>query len=555
MASNRPRYLATDAAPRRGVLDLVARAQLAGHVAGNTMTRVWRQGARMVTREFQAARQRVRGYDAAAGGRNSGDWNPAPTSANAEIGPAAIRLRSRARELARNNPIAIKVISELVTATVGTGLVPKFRTGNEALDKQANELWQAWVPEAQVEHGLDVYGMQAQMVQAMIESGEVFLRRRWRRPQDGLTVPLQVQILEADFCPSWMYRPMEDGGRLVQGIDFDPIGRRRNYLLYGYHPGDMYLPWGVPFVPKDVPASEIAHLFVAHRGRPGQVRGVPWLTGVAASLHNLEDYKNAEQLRKKIESCLAAVVLGNDEADEDGIGSSMTDQNGDTIEEFEPGMIAIAHNSKDIRFNNPTSNADFPEYKRTEQRDIAAGALVPFEAATGDLSQTNYSSIRYGTVGFRAMLDQLRTRCVIPLACDPIADWFVEAAQVAGKLPYGPTYTRKWSRPRREEVDRVKETTADIMDLAAGLATMEDLLEAKGIDYDAHMARLAKERADRERLGLVFEWGKTGGILQVDATEDNPDETPAQGAAKLAAPGKGLPPPAKALPAPAKAKG
>jgi hypothetical protein len=42
---------------------------------------------------------------------------------------------------------------------------------------------------------------------AMFEAGECFLRFRPRRPEDGLTVPLQLQMLSPEHLPLSSFEP------------------------------------------------------------------------------------------------------------------------------------------------------------------------------------------------------------------------------------------------------------------------------------------------------------------------------------------------------------
>ncbi len=73
----------------------------------------------------------------------------------------------------------------------------------------------------------------------MVEAGEVLVRRRLRRASDGLPVPLQLQVLEADFLDATKSNNV-GAGRIVQGIEFDPVGKRRAYWLHPEHPGDAH---------------------------------------------------------------------------------------------------------------------------------------------------------------------------------------------------------------------------------------------------------------------------------------------------------------------------
>ena len=75
--------------------------------------------------------QRFR-YDGATAGRRAHGWYAASTDANVELMGSLIWLRNRSRDLIRNNPYAARAIEELAGNVVGTGIVPKAKTGNAA---------------------------------------------------------------------------------------------------------------------------------------------------------------------------------------------------------------------------------------------------------------------------------------------------------------------------------------------------------------------------------------------------------------------------------------
>ena len=60
----------------------------------------------------------------------------------------------------------------------------------------------------------------------MIEGGEVFALRRRRRASDRLAAPVQIQLNEADHLDGAKFDNRADGGRIVQGIEYDALGRR-----------------------------------------------------------------------------------------------------------------------------------------------------------------------------------------------------------------------------------------------------------------------------------------------------------------------------------------
>ena len=106
----------------------------------------------------------------------------------------------------------------------------------------------------------------------MVEAGEELVRRRPRRPGDGVVPPVQRQLLEADFLDATRNGAL-DSGQAVQGIEFDALGRRRAYWLFGAHPGDATLSLTGVLTSRAVPATAIAHVYEKQRT---QARGVPW---------------------------------------------------------------------------------------------------------------------------------------------------------------------------------------------------------------------------------------------------------------------------------------
>jgi lambda family phage portal protein len=445
-----------------------------------------------------------RAYDGASTGRLYANWIGASTGVNSEIQQGIETLRSRSRESVRNNPIAARAIEALTANVVGTGIRPRLVTDDEALRGRVHGLWDRWSAACSVSDDLTVYGLQAMAVRAMFESGEVFLRRRWRRPEDRLPVPLQVQVLEADYCPIYQTQLQpQAGGQIVQGVEFDAIDRRVAYWLLRRHPGEwLGVLDGSALEPSRIPAGEVSHLFEPLR--PGQVRGAPKMSPVLTALRDLADYDLCERQRKKSEAGITGFVLPGDNTDfgEESIASpEVTDQDGNLVDDIEPGMLAVLRNGKDIRFTQPAQNAGYSEYIRAQVRLIAAGLSMPYELF-GDLSQVNYSSYRAGWVEFRRYVTTVQQNVVIPLLCEKMWGWFIEAAIVAGELPAG-EYRAKWIPPRFEDVDKLKEVQAAVAEMRAGLRSWRDSVRERGEDPDETLAEIV---ADFDRLRAVGLW-------------------------------------------------
>ena len=249
--------------------------------------------------------QRFR-YEGATAGRRAHGWYAASTDANVELMGSLIWLRNRSRDLIRNNPYAARAVEELAGNVVGTGIVPKAKTGNTAIDKIIDAEWPFFADGCDTPQRLDFYGMQTLTVRTMAESGEAIVRFRPRPADAGLRIPLQLQMLEADFLDQARTMGLVNG-HVMEGVQFDEMGRRVAYWLFSYHPGGVLIlnPRG-GIVSQPVPADQIMHVYRVLR--PGQVRGVPWLAPVMMALRDLDDYCDAERVRKKVEACVTAFV-------------------------------------------------------------------------------------------------------------------------------------------------------------------------------------------------------------------------------------------------------
>lgn len=471
---------------------------------------------------------KVREYEAASQGRRMADWQAGGRSANAEVALGGRYLRERSRDLVRNNAYAVAALRALVSNIVGEGIVPRCVGPSQAVNREVDALWRKWQSKASAVLPIGAYGLQALAVRSWLESGEVLLRRRRRRVEDGLPVPLQIQVIEADQLDSAKNEELgTSGARIVQGVEFDAIERIVAYHVRRNHPGETSA--GLRGLSQDtsrVPSEDVAHLF--EPTRPGQVRGVPWLTPGMRRFRDLDSYEDAEIVRKRVEACVTAIVYG-DELEEEGIAAKVTDSDGNVVETLEPGLIAYARGGKEITFNTPSSVGGYADFKRAEIQSIAAAVGLTYELLSGDLSRVNYSSIRAGLIEFRRLVRQLRSNVVIPMACDPMWRWFIEGAVAAGSLPMPPAgmtledaYPVRWSAARFEEVDRVKEAAADLAELTAGTATLPQVLARRGEDWLDTLDEAARVRDEIEARGLSFPW--LSGSTPAAEPEDNAPE-------------------------------
>jgi lambda family phage portal protein len=441
-------------------------------------------------RRLQALRK-IRGFDAASTGRRTSGWRRNFGNANTVNARALVELRLHARDLERNNPYASKAIDVITGNAVGWGISPKPIGGDT---KAASELWKRWAdtPECDVEGRLTFAGIQELAMASAVRDGAVLLRRRRRKLEDGLAVPIQIQILEVDHLDTakdGVKGP--SGGMIIQGVEFDQIGRRVAYWLFPEHPGS-----GLPSAEsRRVSASDILHLYLMRR--PGQVNGTSWLATTIAPLKDFDDYEDSQIMKQKIAACFAAFIV-NPGGDPLAIGQE--DEDDDSIEEFGPGQTQYLTPGEDIRFANPPSTEE-GGFSTRVLRKIAAGMRITYEDLSGDYSQVNFSSARMARLAHWREVHKWRWNMLIPVVCDGVWNWFVEAADQGGLLKALPERA-SWTCPPMPMLEPDKEGLALMRLVRTGAMTPDQMVREQGYDPDEFWPEYAASFDRIRKLGI-----------------------------------------------------
>jgi lambda family phage portal protein len=437
----------------------------------------------------------VRGYEGSSRTPRTKNWKTSPGSANLEIQTSLLTLRDRARDLVRNNPYSKKAITVISTNVVGSGIRPRIDTkGRDA--KKLMDLWKKWAEKTECDFDgmLTMYGLQKLIMRSLSEGGDVLIRRR--RVSNGL-LPVQIQVVEGDLLDQNRTTPLEGGGYIVQGVEFDKNGKRVAYWVFERHPYDV-----VPntMLSYRVSSSEIIHVFETLR--PGQARGVPAGTSAFIRLKDFDDYEDAQLMRQKIAACFAVFVHDQSEDLTGAIADTDTEDDGSISERVQPGVIEHLPPGKNITFATPPGTEGYGEYAKNVLRAIAAAYGVTYEALTGDLSNVNFSSGRMGWLEFHRQVSDWQDNVMLP-ACDKIWNWFVESANMAGIISKT-DIVASWTPPRREMIDPVKEIKAMTDEVRAGFTSWAEAVSSRGWDPQELLIALKEEYALFEEFKLML---------------------------------------------------
>ena len=476
-------------------------------------------------------------YDGTGFGRRTLAWQVANPGAVAALLTTQTELRAKSRDLVRRNTWAHAALESFVANAIGTGIKPQSLVTDAVLRESIQALWSDWTDCADAAGLTDFYGLQALACRAMLEGGEALVRLRYRRPEDGLPVALQLQVLEPEHLPVTLNTQAENGNVIRAGIEFDRLGRRVAYHLYRSHPED-----GV-FAPMSgagglqtarVKADEILHLF--RPLRPGQIRGEPWLARALVKLQELDQYDDAELVRKKTAAMFAGFItrLG---PEDHLMGEGAADQNGVALAGLEPGTLQILEPGEDVRFSQPADvGGSYSDFLRMQFRAVAAAMGVTYEQLTGDLTQVNYSSIRAGLLEFRRRVEALQHGVIVHQLCRPIWQAWMEQAVLEGALVMpgfargGPARRRgylacKWIPQGWQWVDPEKEFKALQLAIRSGLMSRSEAISSFGYDAEDVDREIAADNARADALGLVLDSDPRRVAKTGAAQPETPQET------------------------------
>lgn len=458
-------------------------------------------------------------YDAAQTNYdNQRHWAAADDLSARSANSAQVRrqLRKRSRYEIANNSYARGIISTLASYTIGSGPTPGLTyLGSElereevsALASQVQRLFYEWWTEADIPTKLSTAAV------AVPQDGEAFftkftsLNPFWRSP-----VRLNIRLLEADH--------FETDSVIAQlGVDesateLDANGEVMAYYVLPNHPGDLFAPFQTA---QRISARDVYHLFRVDR--PGQLRGIPWLTpslGIFA------------QLRRFVLATLTAAETAADHAAVlEQMAASDDEDQAEPWErmEIERGaMVTLPAGAKLSQFKAEHPNATFEQFVTSMIREAARCVDMPAVLAI-DASKYNYASGRLDLQAFWRTRNAERVLIYERQMLDPLyRDWLDEALLIPGFLPAAFIETVQdwaplWRWSEAEHVDRSKEATGQATELANHTTTLAREYARRGQDWQTEIRQRAFELQLMQELGLTPQQAAPQPAAEPDESEE-----------------------------------
>jgi lambda family phage portal protein len=456
-------------------------------------------------------------YDGAGEGRRSASWTAPDGSVNSLMMPALRNLRSRSRAAVRNDPYAFNTIDKRVSNLIGTGINPRPRTEDPELRKLLQELWVDWVEEADADGLTDFYGQQALIARTVETAGECFVRLRPRSLDEGLAVPIQLQILAPEFVPHDKFEMTSNGNSIRAGIEFEPSGKRVAYWMYRSHPRESQgLNSGYNQLVR-IPASQVLHIF--EPVEPGQLRGLPRLSPVLKRLRSLDNYDDAVLFRQEVANLFAGFISRPApdavQVPRDPVTGQLlnTDADGFTpMVALEPGTMQELGPGEEVEFSKPPdAGNNYPDFMRQQLMAAAAGSGTPYELLTGDMRDVNDRALRVVLNEFRRRLEQLQFSVYVHQLCRPVRAAWMDMAVLSGALAL-PDYAQRrreylrtrWVPQGWAYIHPVQDVQSRMLEVNAGFGSRSEMVLRTGYDAETVDAENAADQLRAQSLGLNY---------------------------------------------------
>ena len=451
----------------------------------------------------------VGGFDGGLSKRRLKTFYASRAHVNTLIQAAGADMTAHARHLIRNNGYAANAVESWAGNAVGTGIKPSSGIADAVLKDRVQRLWLRWTDESDAEGLTDFYGQQRRAARELFIAGEVFFRIRPRRPEDGLSVPLQLQMLPAEMLPLNHNQALDNGHRIRQGIEFDRIGRRVAYHFLRRHPGDITDP-GLAGETVRVPAESVLH--IVDPVDAGQLRGVSRFSPALVKLFLLDQYDDAELDRKKV----AAMFVGFVRRPERELDNTADrDDQGEPLLPLEPGQLQMLDDGEDITFSTPADvGGNYESFQYRTLLQVAAALGLPYANLTADMLKANYSNTRAALLEFRRRIESFQHSVIVYQMCRAVWARWMDMAVVSGQLAL-PDYEQRradyldcnWLPPRWDWVDPLKDIRAETLAIQSGFKSRTQAIGERGFDAAMVDAEIASDRDREARLGLAFTRG------------------------------------------------
>ena len=446
-----------------------------------------------------------RAYSAGNKWGSLSDWGSRSFTPFEELASDFEVLVSRVENAYRNNGWISRALDVSVSNDIGTGIHPQPTTGNKGLDSSLSELYR------DVQHYLDpnevlnTGGIQASLARGRLTSGDSFAIIHHLKPSRAkhLPVPLQLQPIDASFCPyDYNENYLANGNIVVHGVEVDPRGKSVAFYFYKQDPARPNFNKSFLDLLR-VPADRVIHHFIPIR--TGQVRAIPALIKGVPKAVMFDKYNDAELERKTVRASLTGTVEKAEITAEDHKYNPVT---GDPLDydhsilpssKIESGTFLNMLAGETVNlFPTDDAGRGYPDFQKWQLLAFSASVNVPYELVSGDFAGINDRLWRAIFNNMKRQVEATQELYIIPQICRTTWMHIVDRAVLAGSITI-PKSVSRFAKYRANHVPQMWEYIQPVQDVEAqGLEVSYGFRSRKSI-IDAQNKELSIEELDAQR--------------------------------------------------------
>lgn len=470
---------------------------------------------------------------AATHDRLTASWLAGSRAINDELRSDLDALRSRARDLAKNNGYArkfLRMVSRNVVGPVGFTLQARVQDGPGKPDSLANAAIEGafyrWAKRgsAEIAGRMSFADACRATIMAAARDGEAlvrFIRGSQARNPEGFALQL-LDVARIDTAKN--RAPSTGVNAIIMGVEVDEFQRPLQYWLKDR--ADSSTGTSKPY-----PAADMLHVYLPEMAE--QVRGIPWMHAAMLDTHDLGEFNRSALLAAR----KGADTLGFIVSPDGSAPPTDDDEDGVPVNISAPGTFDVLPEGYDMKpFESPYPNEVFDPFTKAIMRRIASGLDVAYNGLANDLVGVNYSSIRAGVIEERDQWMTLQNWFIDALMEPIYTEWFARAMTAGvitmpngSALPVGKAAkfaAHEWQGRRWSWVDPTKDIEAARLEIKTGIASPQMVAARNGVDVEDVIKSIAAFEAMVADAKVTLIDFSNGGS-QPGAAQPTPEPPPA----------------------------
>lgn len=412
-----------------------------------------------------------------------------------------LRAISECRDLMRNSAVTRGIVERVRGIVVGaSGIQPEAISANAQWNDRAEALWHAWAQDPEGSGRSDMTELQGLMAASLLTDGGMALLLQ----DDGTVTPIEPDRILPD--------PAAPSGSMPFRVD--ARGRVEAWCIHDRRKGlgsEVNVHW--------VCAERVLTLF--DRVRADQVLPLPQLTPCALTIRDMEELNRYTLRQAKVQSITAAIHTRGASGDSpfrlrNAPGANPEQDELAQARRFEKATgMTVIDTDGDYRTLAPaTPSNTYDAFMKTNLRLVSMAVGLPYEFLALYFADGTYSSAKATMTQAREAI-ALRQRQLKRAMLTPLWQWLTARWIDQGLLPPLPGGVNtpapvRWRDPAFEWMDVKDAVQTDLMEVRAGLRTMEDLAAKRGADYETLLRRRARE------ITLLRETANQNGLTEAD---------------------------------------